>query len=123
MKNEEYPVVIDLGKERECCSYPMDSTKKPKKGKKEIYYPTAYVPFVEGLESLPKEGYALIKFKRKGLSIHENQEGDTSGSLDLEIQELHVQEKASGDKTTISDLIFGAEKGDTEGSAEMEDEE
>jgi hypothetical protein len=108
--NSEFPNEIDLGRTEEVPDYA--DAKEETKTKKRTYYPTLYVRGVDGLGDLPKEGYALIYFKRKSLSITEGKDcgpgpcmaGDpesskdeTTYSAELEIHELCLPEEDDSD--------------------------
>jgi|HubBroStandDraft_3_1064219.scaffolds.fasta_scaffold196732_1 hypothetical protein len=107
----EFPNEIKLGRTEKVPDYSADKEETPTKTK--TYYPTLYISGVDGLGDLPKEGYALIYFRRKSLSITEGKDcgpipcgpmdPDTSDrdkttySADLEIQELCLPDGESDD--------------------------
>lgn len=113
--SSEFPNEIDLGRTEDVPDY--ENKKEDVKTKKRTYYPTIYIRGVDGLGDLPKEGRALIYFKRKSLSISEGSDcgagpcipGDSSSSDDkttysaeLEIHELCLPEE---DDTDIGDNL------------------
>jgi hypothetical protein len=117
--------------------YSADKEETPTKTK--TYYPTLYISGVDGLGDLPKEGYALIYFRRKSLSITEGKDcgtipcgpmdsdspgGDkTTYSADLEIQELCLPDEESDDGGDAIDAM--AEKAGlvVRGKKRLSDEE
>lgn len=106
----EFPNEINLGRTETVPDYAAKEDSPPTK--KRTYYPSLYISGVQGLGDLPKEGYALIYFKRKRLSITEGADcgsipcspmdeptgkEETSYSADLEIQEICLPDDESDD--------------------------
>ena len=82
-----FPNEVDLAREVPDYGSSLEAgPSKPKKMRKD--YPSLYISGVEGLESMPKEGWALIYYKRRRLSLEENKDGDETSGADLEIQEI-----------------------------------
>lgn len=92
--HNEFPVSIDLA-----IDVPeMGTTVSEKKGaKSETMYPSLYISGVSNLESLPREGYALIHFKRRSITMGER-DGEECCSADLEIHEIRLPEKGSDEE-------------------------
>lgn len=87
MNSSDFPNKIDLAMSPP--SMPLDATSpKGKKTPPKPMYPSLYISGVDGLEGMPKEGYAMIYFKRRSVTIGEGDEGDPKHSADLEIQEI-----------------------------------
>lgn len=119
--HDEFPISIDL------------SIKPPKgvvmmggkKGDLKPMYPSLYISGADGLESLPREGYALIHFKRRSITMGERDD-EACCSADLEVHEIRLPEKDSGeDMGDMADALksMAAERGLIEGSEEEEGEE
>lgn len=90
--HEDFPVSIDL---EITPPEPIDiAMVSGKKGKSKPMYPSLYISGVKNIESLPREGYALIHFKRRSLTMGER-EGEECCSADLEIHEIRLPEKGS----------------------------
>lgn len=66
-----------------------------KKGKP--MYPSLYVSGAGGIENLPREGWALIHFKRRSLTMGERDD-ESCCSADLEIHEIRLPENDSGEE-------------------------
>ena len=97
-----FPNEIDLGKTPgEACSPCMSTSEtKGKKKKPKPYYPSLYLSGIDGLEGIPKEGYALVMFKRRSITISQDQESeDPRTSADLEIQSISFPEVTSEEAT------------------------
>ena len=90
----DFPVSIDLA-----IDVPeMGTGVSQKKGaKSETMYPSLYISGVSNLESLPREGYALIHFKRRSITMGER-DGEECCSADLEIHEIRLPEKGSDEE-------------------------
>ena len=103
-----FPVKIDLGhKESADMAIPMSSeSTKGKRGKPRTFYPTLYVDAVEGLEQLPKEGYMLVKFRRKSLRIDEDKDGKEKAGVTLEIRQLCLPEDMAGEGADDLDAVL-----------------
>lgn len=83
--NDQFPNEIDLGSS---ISEMGPSTAKDKEDKKS--YPMLYISDVPELKDLPPEGYALIKFKRVGARLGED---DKLKSAELEVEKLCLPEE------------------------------
>ena len=119
--HDEFPVSIDL------------SIKPPKgvvvmggkKGDMKPMYPSLYISGADGLESLPREGYALIHFKRRSITMGERDD-ESCCSADLEVHEIRLPEKGSEeDMGDMADALksMAAKRGLIEGSEEEEGED
>lgn len=116
----DFPVKIELGKT-------MDSTigqpvKPNNKDEKKKYYPCLYLSDIEGLEDIPKEGHAIIYFRKKGSCVREDEKGKVCASADLEIEDIHFQEKEESEdgedmEEEMKEMLEGKK------SDESEDEE
>lgn len=82
---------IGLSAKREG-NMPVDLSEPPEES-----YPSLYLSDIEGIESLPEEGEAVIRYKRRSITETER-EGKESCSVELEIQAI----KPSGKKTPDS---------------------
>lgn len=141
---DEFPNEIDLGR-TEKVPVAVGETEKPKTKTKK-FYPSLYISGVKGLEGLPKDGYALIKFKRKRLSVTEGDDSgpfDTSSdeddesrdtttySADLEVTELCLPDESESDGDMESSIdtmakkagILKGEKSDEENDKSDDEEE
>lgn len=78
---------LNLARKSESMPSAVEAPKDP-----EVHYPTLYLSDVEGLGDLPEEGTAMIKFKRKNLTVTDR-EGKKSVSADIEIQSLDCNHK------------------------------
>lgn len=92
--HNDFPVSIDLA-----IDVPEMGISAPekKRGKSETMYPSLYISGVSNLESLPREGYALIHFKRRSITMGER-DGEECCSADLEIHEIRLPEKGSDEE-------------------------
>lgn len=61
-------------------------------------YPSLYIDDAEGMDGMPKEGYALIYYKRRRHTMSEG-DGGTHHSADLEIQEIAFPDQSADDET------------------------
>ena len=126
--HDQFPISIDLAiqpKDMDM-AMPMSSSKG---GKSKPIYPSLYISGVENLDSLPREGYALIHFKRRSMTVGDR-DGESCCSADLEIHEIKLPEAGSeeenGDmadalKALAKDRgIDTGEEGDDEESEEGE---
>lgn len=126
--HDQFPISIDLAiqpKDMDM-AMPMPSSKG---GKSKPIYPSLYISGVENLDSLPREGYALIHFKRRSMTVGDR-DGESCCSADLEIHEIKLPEAGSeeenGDmadalKALAKDRgIDTGEEGDDEESEEGE---
>lgn len=87
-REKAFPIHIELGRTMGV-PVPDEATSKPSKEK---FYPTIFVSDVEGLEQLPKEGCILIDYKRRSLSVRE-ENGKVTASVELEIRTMCLPEE------------------------------
>jgi hypothetical protein len=125
----QFPVEIDLGMTApttiEISGMGMKKSAKMSKP----MYPTLYIHSADNLDKLPKEGYALVYYKRRALTQTEN-EGGMHTSADLEIQEICAPEmSADEDKSDLESGLKSMAKGmgldvgdDDEEGEDMEEE-
>lgn len=74
-------------------------------------YPSLYISGVENLDALPREGYALIHFKRRSVTLGES-DGENCCSADLEIHEIKLPEASSDeDSGDLADAMKTLAKG------------
>lgn len=74
-------------------------------------YPSLYISGVENLDALPREGYALIHFKRRSVTLGES-DGENCCSADLEIHEIKLPEASSDeDSSDLADAMKTLAKG------------
>lgn len=93
--HEQFPVSIDLAITP---PEPVDLDMViGKKGKSKPMYPSLYISGVDNLEDLPREGYALIHFKRRSMTMGER-DGEECCSADLEIHEIRLPEKGTAEE-------------------------
>lgn len=92
--HNEFPVSIDLAIDVPEMGI---SVSEKKRAKSETMYPSLYISGVSNLESLPREGYALIHFKRRSITMGER-DGEECCSADLEIHEIRLPEKGSDEE-------------------------
>lgn len=128
--HDQFPISIDLAIQPKDTvmdmAMPMSSSKG---GKSKPIYPSLYISGVENLDALPREGYALIHFKRRSVTMGDR-DGESCCSADLEIHEIKLPEAGSeeenGDmadalKALAKDRgIDTGEEGDDEESEEGE---
>ena len=126
----EFPHEIDLGK-----APPTDSLAAPSEGAKSAkdkkYYPTLYISGIEGIEDLPKEGEALIYFRRRRISHEEDSKGAETSSAELEVTKLCLPEKPEvGAEEDLGNALKKTAKeegleidGDDSGDSPIDDEE
>lgn len=117
--HEDYPVKIELGKEVDDYQCEMASPKH-EKGKKRTVYPYLYLNGVEGIEDVPKEGHAIITFKRTSMTVRDRN-GEQDNSVELEIEDIHFQSKTKEDEN--EDIAEGMKRLMEEQEEESEDEE
>lgn len=119
MHESEYPVSIDLAiKPSEAGGALVAGNKNAKP-----YYPSLFISNAEGLDALPREGYARIHFKRRSVTKSENDAG-TNHSVDLEIHEICLPEKSTEeDMGDLADAMKGIakERGLNVGEADEEE--
>lgn len=114
-RNDMFPNHIDLGREPPK-DMPVPAGERTKEKK---FYPRLYIDAVPGLEDLPKEGCILIEFKRKRLTI----EDDDKAGVELEIRGLCLPESFEEDGTLEEDMAKFMSKDSADDSAEEEDAE
>ena len=118
--HDDFPVSIDLALDFPAMGE-MPSTKKSSKK----VYPSLYISGAKNLESLPREGYALIHFKRRSVTVGERDDEECC-SADLEIHEIRLPEK--GDDEEMGDMAdalksMAKERGLMEDESEESEEE
>ena len=123
--HDEFPVSIDLAITP---PEPIDlDMVVGKKGKSKPMYPSLYISGVKNIEDLPREGYALIHFKRRSMTMGER-DGEECCSADLEIHEIRLPEKGTAEEMgDMEDAMtsLAKERGliDSSDEEEMGDEE
>lgn len=92
--HDQFPISIDLAiRPEEMGMMPMPAP--PSKGKKsKPIYPSLYISGAKNLEALPREGYALIHFKRRSVTLGDR-DGESCCSADLEVHEISLAEAGS----------------------------
>ena len=107
----QFPVEIDLGMTPTATiEISGMGMKKSAKAMKPMY-PTLYINAAENLDKLPKEGYALVYYKRRALTQTED-DGGMHTSADLEIQEICAPEmSADDDKSDLESGLKSMAKG------------
>lgn len=93
--HNDFPVSIDLAIDVPAVEE-MPTNKKSRRS--EPMYPSLFISGAANLESLPREGYALIHFKRRSVTLGER-DGEECCSADLEIHEIRLPEKSSDEET------------------------
>lgn len=105
--NSEFPVEIDLAMSSPSA---LSAVEAPSGKNDKKIYPSLYIGGTgSDLSALPKEGYALIYFKRRSVTIGER-DGEAQHSADLEIQELCLPEAGEGDSGDLMDAAKGVAK-------------
>lgn len=99
-RERAFPIHIEVGRESDDIEI---TTKGVKKGKKRMVYPTLYIADVDGLQNIPAEGCMLVDFKRRNLSINENDQGETKASVEIEVRTICLQEEE--EDTDMDDMI------------------
>lgn len=90
--HDQFPVSIDLE------ITPPKGTAMEMVGKKgKPMFPSLYLTGAEGLADLPREGWALVHYKRRSLTMGERDD-ETCCSADLEIHEIRLPEKGTEDE-------------------------
>jgi hypothetical protein len=127
---DSFPNELDLGRTVPDYGEPKltsSDAETPKKTKK--VFPRLYIDDADGLGTIPREGYAMIYYKRKRVSVEEGDKGERS-SADLEVQSISfpevTKEEEDKDLTTAMEELMGehAEPDDeTESGEEPEDDE
>ena len=107
----QFPVEIDLGMTPTATiEISGMGMKKSAKAMKPMY-PSLYINAAENLDKLPKEGYALVYYKRRALTQTERESG-VDMSADLEIQEICAPEmSADDDKSDLESGLKSMAKG------------
>lgn len=124
--HEQFPVSIDL---EISPPEPVDlGMVAGKKGKSQPMYPSLYISGAKNLEDLPREGYALIHFKRRSVTMGDR-DGEECCSADLEVHEIRLPEKGTeeemgdiGEALTSMAKERGLVEGDEEEGSEEEGE-
>lgn len=107
----DYPDEIDLGRKETDMGMPATPTRG--KGKPRTVYPTLYIDGVPGLEKLPKEGCVMIRYARKSLRLDQNEKGDDTAGVTLEVQKICLPDDAEGaDGETLGDAFAKVGKGE-----------
>lgn len=109
----QFPVEIDLGRTPTVAIEisDMGMSKSAKNMKPQKMYPTLYIYAADNLDKLPKEGYALVYYKRRALTQTED-DGGMHTSADLEIQEICAPEmSADDDKSDLESGLKSMAKG------------
>jgi hypothetical protein len=118
-----FPVEIDLGMTPTATIEISDmGMKKSAKAMKPMY-PSLYIHGADNLDKLPKEGYALVYYKRRALTQTETERGSET-SADLEIQEICAPEMSvDEDKADLESGLKSMAKGMGIDVGDDEDEE
>lgn len=119
----QFPVEIDLGMTPTATIEISDmGMKKSAKAMKPMY-PSLYIHGADNLDKLPKEGYALVYYKRRALTQIETERGSET-SADLEIQEICAPEMSvDEDKADLESGLKSMAKGMGIDVGDDEDEE
>jgi hypothetical protein len=100
--SSDFPQKIDLGSKPDKCDMLMSASDandcEPK-----IYYPSLYLPDAKGLEELPEDGWALIRFHRNSLNVN-TRDKTTKVSTELEIREICLPE-SEGDGDDLATAL------------------
>lgn len=121
--HNDFPVSIDLA--IDVPEMGIDQPSPSKRTKSKPMYPSLYISGVSNLESLPREGYALIHFKRRSITMGER-DGEECCSADLEIHEIRLPEKGSDEEMgDMEDALtsIAKERGLIESYEDDEDDE
>lgn len=124
--SDDFPNHIDLGKTPDQTDMPVMAEPVNRKPKK--YYPTLYLRDIAGLESLPKDGWALIRFHRSDLSLRTPADGEAGASAELQVKELCLPDETD-DGEDIGSAIAkalkenGVEAGQDDDDYDEEDDE
>lgn len=120
--HDDFPVSIDLAIELP----EMDMSAGKKRPSKPMY-PSLFISGAKNLEDLPREGYALIHFKRRSVTMSDR-DGEDCCSADLEIHEIRLPEKGAEEEMgDMEDVLKSMAKdrglinGDVEEDEEMEE--
>lgn len=118
--HDDFPVSIDLAITP---PKPVDLDMViGKKGNSKPMYPSLYITGVDNIGDLPREGYALIHFKRRSMTMGER-DGEECCSADLEIHEIRLPEKGTPEEMgDIGEALtsMAKKRGLIEGSDEEE---
>jgi hypothetical protein len=118
--HDQFPVSIDLEVAMPEMDMPLMKGKKQRK-----VYPSLYISGASGLEDLPREGYALIHFKRRSVTLGDR-DGEECCSAELEVHEIRLPEKGGGEEMgDVADAMksLAKEKGLDVGAMEDEGDE
>lgn len=88
-REKAFPIHLEMGKEMPDMEMSDEMDEKPKKKK---FYPVVFISDIPGLEHLPEEGCVLMDYKRRSLTVRE-QDGETQASVELEIRTLCLPEE------------------------------
>ena len=106
---EEFPEVVDLGREEPDYSAPTPEG-PGKKRKTRICYPCLYLPDLKGLKGLEEDGYALIKYHVNEQRLRNRDGEEPTVTVDLEIREIHLPEDGAGGEDLASAMEKFASK-------------
>lgn len=117
---EKFPVEIDLGKKREEYGSPVEVSKSEKK----TYYPSLYMSDIKGISDIPKEGYALIRFKRGRRNFSDGgEDDDASASVDLQIHSICLPEEDRDSGDLMQSMARAIKDAGLELDVDVEDDE
>jgi hypothetical protein len=122
--HDEFPISIDLAITPTVEPIGFDQPKGKSRELKPMY-PSLYITGAKNLENLPREGYALIHFKRRSITMGDR-DGEECCSADLEVHEISLPEKGDSEEMTdIGEALTAMAKtrGLIGGSDEEEEEE
>ena len=91
--HDQFPISIDLAIHPKGMDMPM-GLPVTTGGKSKPIYPSLYISGAKNLEALPREGYALIHFKRRSVTLGDR-DGESCCSADLEVHEISLAEAGS----------------------------
>jgi hypothetical protein len=107
----QFPIKVDLGVSPVATIEISDMGMEKSAKNSKPMYPTLYIHAGDNLDKLPKEGYALVYYKRRALTQTENETGMHT-SADLEIQEICAPEmSADEDKSDLESGLKSMAKG------------
>jgi hypothetical protein len=119
----QFPVEIDLGMTPTATIEISDKGMKKSAKAMKPMYPSLYIHGADNLDKLPKEGYALVYYKRRALTQTETERGSET-SADLEIQEICAPEMSvDEDKADLESGLKSMAKGMGIDVGDDEDEE
>ena len=123
--HDQFPISIDLAIHPEEMGM-MSMPAPPSKSKKsKPIYPSLYISGAKNLEALPREGYALIHFKRRSVTLGDR-DGESCCSADLEVHEISLAEAGSDeDSGDMADAFraLAKDRGYDTGSQTDDDDE